>query len=519
MDKDLFKQFNLYRQVIERAPAHIYWKDKEFRYLACNALQAKNAGFTSSDDIIGKTDYDIYSMQEADQHRKNDLEVINTGLPLVFEEESVDSKGKKNIYLTQKIPLLNDQGEITGLAGIAINITARKEFEEKTLFEKEEIELTLVSILDNLPGHVYWKDKNSVFQGCNLAQARSAGFNNQKSMIGKTDFEMPWAHEAKILREADLTVMQSKETVTREEASKLANSDKVSIFLSKKSPLFNKDGEVVGVLGISFDISEQKNMENALAQSQIAANAANNAKTEFLRNMEHQLRTPFSGVYVLVEELAKSESNPERKEMLEIIFQSAKEFLELLNDIINFSRNLTQMTALLAKKFDLKQLIEKVVIMQQAAVRSKKLILSSHYPSDIPTIFISDPHRIQRIILNLLSNAIRFTQQGKIAVEVKLAKRVNDKNLILQLIISDTGMGISSENQAFIYEKFYRVSPANHNKHGGAGLGLYVVKQLVDDLEGEIDVMSSIGKGTTFVCTLPLKRPLVDKILNQDSSV
>ena len=132
-----------------------------------------------------------------------------------------------------------------------------------------------------------------------------------------------------------------------------------------------------------------------------------------------------------------------------------------------------------------------------------------------PTIFISDPNRIKRIVINLLSNAIRFTAKGEVSVNVKLAKIVDDKNVVIQIIVADTGIGIPPEKQSLIYEKFYRVSPANQNKYLGAGLGLHIVKQLVSELDGEIDLTSSPDKGTTFVCTLPLKRPLIDEVVSE----
>ncbi|WP_131777847.1 sensor histidine kinase, partial [Legionella fairfieldensis] len=211
--------------------------------------------------------------------------------------------------------------------------------------------------------------------------------------------------------------------------------------------------------------------------------------------------------------LAESETNPERKEMLTLTCQSAKEFLDLLNNIIDFSRHQIDSSVLLSKKFDLKDTIHKAITMEKAAAVLKKLSLNYHY-SDIPTVFIGDPHRLQRLVLNLVSNAIKFTHQGHIDVEVNCAKQVDEHHLILQLIVSDTGIGIPDEQQQLIYEQFYRLHPANQNTYKGAGLGLYVVKKIINELDGEIEVKSSLNQGTTFVCTLPFKRPLVDELLN-----
>lgn len=119
-------------------------------------------------------------------------------------------------------------------------------------------------------------------------------------------------------------------------------------------------------------------------------------------------------------------------------------------------------------------------------------------------------------MLNILSNAIKFIPKGAISITVQLGKQIDEKNYILLLLFADTGIGIADENQALIYEKFYRVYPVNQNKYQGAGLGLHIVKELIADLEGEIDLKSQIGEGSVFICTLPLKRPLIDEILTED---
>jgi two-component system aerobic respiration control sensor histidine kinase ArcB len=202
--------------------------------------------------------------------------------------------------------------------------------------------------------------------------------------------------------------------------------------------------------------------------------------------------------------------------MLVLVSQSAKEFLDLLNHIIEFSRNEIDRQAILEKKFDFKEIIQKAITMEQAAAIAKELELTFEYP-EIATIYLGDPYRIQRIILNLLSNAITFTQKGKVGVAVQLAKELNEHQVILKLIVSDTGIGIPKEKQRYIYEKFYRVHPANQNTYIGAGLGLHVVKQMVNDLHGEIDVISVPDKGTTFTCTLLLSKPLINEIINNET--
>ncbi len=381
---------------------------------------------------------------------------------------------------------------------------------------------TLENILALMPGNVYWVNKENVYQGCNDNQAKSSGLNSRFEIIGKKNKDLPWNINAgslpNDLDKINSEVMDHGRTIVIEEPATLKDGKEIT-YLSTKTPLRKNNQEIIGMVGISVDITQLKKTEIELITQKEKAEASGKAKSEFLRNMEHQLRTPFSGVYSLVQMLAESETNHEKKELLDLTWKSAKEFLDLLNDIINFSRNNAEYHEIIDKKFDLKNLIEKIVIMEQATAKSKGLSLNFDYAHDLPTVFISDPIRLRRIILNILSNALRFTETGGVTINVKPGKKIDEKNLILQLIISDSGIGISSQNQLLIYEKFFRVHPANQNKYLGAGLGLHVVKELINDLDGEIEVISAVNKGTTFICTLPLKRPLIDDILSDDYQI
>ncbi len=381
-----------------------------------------------------------------------------------------------------------------------------------------QAELALSNIIDNLPEHIYWLNKDNIFLGCNSAQAHDFGLSSSSQVIGLHVSNFQTKECADTIIANNKEIFEKGTAVSAEEFFVNAKQEKFC-YLSKKIPLKNNANEVIGLVGISVDITEQKKLEASLQQSIIAAEAGNQAKAEFLRNMEHQLRTPFSGVYSMVELLASDETDLKKKELLEITYQSAKEFLELLNDIIDFSRNQTESTIVLDKKFDLQKLIKKAITMQRAAATAKHLKLIQKYPANIPSIWISDSKRIQRIILNLLSNAIKFSSKGTIRVKVKLAKNIDEKRSVIQIFVTDMGIGIPTDKQDLIYEKFYRVSPANHNKYTGAGLGLHVVKELLNDLEGEIEVESTVNKGTTFICTLPLKRPLIDDILSKDDLI
>ncbi|MBA2711689.1 MAG: PAS domain-containing protein [Tatlockia sp.] len=490
-------------------PVHVYWKSMNFEYLDCNLLQAADLGFSSPSEIIGKTDYDLFPKELADQIRDNDKQVIATQKPGIFDESFFKKSGIRPAYLSYKIPFFDANGHTIGLAGISVDITLRKQREQNALLEKEVAQLTLSNIIEKLPGHVYWKNTDSVYQGCNLAQAHSAGFSNPEQMIGKTDKEMPWRHDADILRESDLAVMRSKKTITREEASQLANSDHVSIFLSKKSPLLNSTGDVIGVLGISFDITDRKEMEKNLNQAKEAAEVANQAKTEFLSNMRHDIRTPLSGIVGFSEILKAESKEPRIKEYADNLVASSHALLHLMDEVLEAVRVSSGEIPLLKRKFDLINTLEEVINLYQARAKEKRLELSLNLKPNLPRYVIGDKIRVHRVLMELVSNALNFTDKGHVKIHAELAKK-KKRDLIIRMIVSDSGLGIPNDKQQEIYLQFKRLTPSYQGIYKGAGLGLYVVKQFIDELEGEIYVESLPRKGTAFTCLIPLLEPLLD---------
>ena len=507
-------QNEFFFQIVEEFPVHIYWKDVEYRYQYCNLLQAQDFGLDTPADIVGKTEYDLCPKDVADKVRKNDITVLSSRMPGIFEEMALDFQKNLACYLTQKIPLFDAQGTLIGLAGISVNITARKNAETRARAEKENAEFKLAHIIDSLPGHIYWKDKNFVFQGCNLLQAQSAGFTNQKAMIGKTDFDMPWHDKAAELQEMDQLVMQTRQSITREEKSQLAGSDHTSTFLSKKTPLFNKKGEVTGILGISFDITDRKKLEDDIKIAKELAEKANLAKTRFLENMRHDIRTPLTGIVGFADIMKTETTEPKFKEYAENLVASSHALLDLLDEVLEAIRVSSGEIPMLRRKYDLRQTLQSIVELNRAKAKQKKIDLTFEFDTTIPQYVVGDKIRLHRIALELVANALNFTDVGHVKLSIILAKRENN-TLIIKLVVEDTGIGIPQDKQQDLYLQFNRLTPSYAGIYSGAGLGLSVIKQFIDELKGEIYVDSALGKGSTFTCVLPIQEAL----LNNDSGI
>ncbi len=276
-------------------------------------------------------------------------------------------------------------------------------------------------------------------------------------------------------------------------------------------PIYDENGQCCGVTGVAVDVTKDKQAEEALRKAKEAAELANQLKIEFMRNMEHDIRTPFNGILALSKILWESELDPERKELLGDITHSAKDLLDYCNSILDFSRIELGNLLKIEKKFNLKKLVDGIIAIETPAAKLKNLKLILNYPENIPLMVLGDSYRLQRILINLISNAIKFTHEGEVLLEIQLAKFLNEKKVIIKFIVKDTGIGIPEEKQNLIYEKFTRLNPSNKGMYKGTGLGLSIVKQFIEEMDGEIELKSELGKGSIFTCILPFKLSLINE--------
>lgn len=370
----------------------------------------------------------------------------------------------------------------------------------------------LTDLINILPHCVFWKDVNCVFIGCNQQFATAAGLKSPSQIVGKTDYDLPWEkYQSDAYRADDQQVMKTKiPRINIEEPLTLSNGDK-SVLLTSKVPLLNKKGESIGVLAMYIDITHLKSKEEELSKAKKIAEEANVLKTQFIQNMEHDIRTPFTGVWSMASLLAEQESDLEKKGYLNDIAYCAKELLDYCNSILSLSRVENGVMPLLQKPFRLRKLVEKIILMETPAAKMKHLPLLVTIDENVPDFLIGDSPRLKQILINLISNAIKFTDTGHINVVMQLAKKEDEyRRIILKITIKDTGIGISEDKQNMIYERFAKVTPSNKGLYKGFGLGLPMVKRFLEDMDGDIHVLSEIGKGSIFTLFLPFRQPLVE---------
>lgn len=384
--------------------------------------------------------------------------------------------------------------------------------------QREEIS-RLEHIIDDLPGDIYWKDKNGVYLGMNrqgVESLRRMGLVESKSdILGKTDYDLFDEATAGRYKKNDLQVMKRNVSDTKEEPV-LMSSGELITQLSTKTPLLNLDGDVIGIMGTTIDITERKRQEEELNLAKQIAEKSNKLKSDFISNMEHDIRTPVAGIYGMASILAAQEDDPDKKENLEDVLECAEELMGYCNVILDFSKVEAESLAVTDKSFNLEDLVRSVLKLESMAAKQKQIDLSLEYDASLPKVVVSDPYRIKRILLNLTSNAIKFTKTGFARIFIELVDRCKDtRELILKITVEDSGIGIPDEIQDLVYERFSKMMLSNTGLYRGLGLGLRIAKQFIEELGGDIHLESEVGKGSKFTVCLPVRLPLLEDIIDQ----
>lgn len=374
------------------------------------------------------------------------------------------------------------------------------------------------SIIGCMPGNVYWLDKNARLLGCNSNVLAMFGLKSLEEIKGITFEDMgtigKWSPETTESFKADsLNVIRTGVAKLNIEEPPIPHSDgRMIYFLSSRVPLFDDTGFVVGMVGISIDITQRKQVEAELKVAKEAAELANNAKTAFLENMRHDIRTPLSGIVGFAELLQNEKNLDKIQNYTTKLAKSSKELLNFLNEVLESIHIASGEIPLAHQQFNLKDTLQNLNDLYQPKAHEKQLSLKFHFDKKHSPYLIGDPMRIYRIILELLGNALKFTQQGRIDVYVNLIKK-NDQNTVIQIEIKDTGPGILPENQHDLFVPFQRFTPSYKGTYKGSGLGLSNVKQFITDLQGEIYYDTKNTTGAKFVCLIPVKEALLQEAL------
>jgi PAS domain S-box-containing protein len=292
------------------------------------------------------------------------------------------------------------------------------------------------------------------------------------------------------------------------------DGEKIWVLISG-APLYDADDNIIGSVGVHYDISAQKNLQNDLIEARKVAESAQQAEKQFLANMSHEIRTPLNAVIGMTHLLFDTKLSPKQKEYLAILRSSADLLKGLINDILDFSKIESGQMEVAPREFDLIGLLKSLEKTFQLKVEKKPVEVKTKIDPQIQNMLIGDDLMLNQILFNLVGNAIKFTSEGAVGVNVKVLE-IKDNRKTLQFDVYDTGIGIPKEKQKLIFQDFKQVSKEIKLKYGGTGLGLAITRRLVEMQEGRIWVESEPGKGTTFSFTIHYEDAGREAIIKND---
>jgi two-component system sensor histidine kinase/response regulator len=480
-----------YRQLVEAAEDIIYKTDAQGRVVYANPAALAAFGFAEA-ELMGQDIFELIRPDYREQARRFYSDQSSQRISNTLCEFPIINRHAEEIWVGQRVQLVTEGDEVTGFQALARNITDRKRAEQEAEREREQLR----RIVAHAPVAMAMLDRESRYIAHSTTWLKYAGYEGL-SMVGQAFQEvsplLPGKHDEVLSRVlAGEVVSEPEDAITRPDGSQF-------YMRWTAQPWRGPDGAIAGVVMVAQNI-------DVLVRARQAALEASRLKSEFMANMSHEIRTPMNGVIGMTRLLLDTQLTSEQREYAEIIDGSGRALLDIINDILDFSKIEAGRMELEVIDFDIRRSVRDVVGSMAEGAQAKGLELLCLVHHDVPATLRGDPGRLRQILVNLVGNAIKFTEQGEVVLRVTRNEQSADA-VLLRFEVTDTGIGIAAEVQHRLFRSFVQADGSTTRRYGGTGLGLAISKRLVALMGGEIGLKSRPGQGSTFWFTTRLGRP------------
>lgn len=494
-------------RAVDQNPTTILITNTEGQIEYVNKKFEESTGY-SFEEVVGKKPSILKSSYHDKSHYKELWETIKNGK--AWRGEFLNKKKDGTPYWERAwiSPIIDQDGEITSFLGIKQDVTESKKMAE-ALRERER---RLNTITKNMKDAIIQTDDFGIIEYASPSAERLFGYDSNK-MIGKDVKDYIHSQDKFELRE------KKKDRKNLEEGVEIRvkSFEGPYIWIEAVINEIKEDG-IKGVIYSCRDITIKKEAQEKFKKAMEVAEHANKAKSQFLANMSHEIRTPVNGIIGMTNLTLMTELTDEQRENLDLVKSSAETLIRLINDILDFSKIEAGKVVLEKIPFNLENLIRKSISTLKFKADEKGLKLDYIINFNCENNFIGDPNKIQQILNNLLSNALKFTEFGQIEIIANLKKEISDI-AIIEFEVRDSGIGIAPENLSKLFDSFSQVDGSITRRFGGTGLGLTITKQLVELMGGEIEVESEEHVGTCFRFQIKLGTSNVKAIDNDTNFV
>jgi PAS domain S-box-containing protein len=425
------------------------------------------------------------------------------GIEDIYELTYIRKDGTRFPAVVNVTALRDAQAAIIGYLLIGTDNTARKLVEEEQQKSDQRLrdqQFYTRSLIESNIDAIMTTDPYGIITDINKQMEALTGCTRDE-LIGapfKDYFTDPQRAEAAIKR-----VLREK-SVTDYELTARARDGKQTVVSYNATTFYDRNRKLQGVFAAARDVTERKRVEIELQQAKAVAESASRTKSDFLASMSHEIRTPMNAIMGIADLLAKTPLTPEQDKFVQIFRRSGDNLLNLINDILDLSKVEASQLDLERTGFSLSDHLEKVIEMVALRAQEKGLALTCEIAPGVSNDLVGDPTRLRQVLLNLLGNAIKFTQSGAVTLKVERQKD-GAVPTALRFTVSDTGIGIPAEKLATVFERFTQADSSTTRRFGGSGLGLTISKRLVELMGGLIWVESEVDKGSTFAFAVPFE--------------